>query len=459
MKLVTTLAALGAIACGQPTVDSALRSQQGRLRDRDGREVLLRGVNARVEGLFDVEFNDGRQKLEEIPPFGNDDCRRLGDELGLDHLRLPINWSALEPEDDQFQPAYVDRILAVAATCARYGVMTVVDFHQDAFSKEIGEDGAPLWAIHPAPTMLLEGPLTDLAERRMSAQVRDAFTTFFRNSAGGWDAFAQAVAYVAERIDGQPGIVGLELFNEPVIFFDDQTLVGFHRHVAASVREVAPGLAVFFEPSALRNITDSDAASPEIGITNAVYSPHVYTDVFEDGWVTEDVAKLDASVAAAKVEATAHQAALYVGEFGHDNTALGARYVEASLAAFDATRASWAYWVYEEWSQGGWGLYDATTAPVGRGAFREARAALLARAYPVAVDGDLASVSYDISARRLTVGLERAGAGVHELAAPLLTYPAGVAVTCDGVAVVATRTGGRVRVGCAGRELVMSPAP
>ncbi|MBK9035059.1 MAG: cellulase family glycosylhydrolase [Myxococcales bacterium] len=459
MRVGLIAATLGAsLGCGDPSAPpSALRAVDGRLRDRDGREVLLRGVNARVEGVFDVTFDDGRVALEDIPPFGEDDCRFLGEDLGFDHLRLPINWSALEPADDQFQPAYVDRILALAAACDRHGVKTIVDFHQDGFSKEIGEDGAPLWAITPPPTQLLEGPLTDLDARRMSAQVTMAFTDFFHDTSGGWDRFAQAVAYVAARIDQQPGIVGLELFNEPYIFFDDQRLIDFHRHVAAAARAVAPGLAVVFEPAALRNLTDSDQASPAIEVDNAIYGPHVYVDVFEDGWAAEDVPKLDASVAATRAEATAHGAALYVGEFGHDASARGGRYVAAAMVAFDAQRASWAYWLYEEWSQGGWGLYDASGAA--RGALRADRADLLARAYPVAVDGDLVEVSYDPAPRRLTVRLDRAGAGVHVLAAPRRTFPGAVAVTCDGAAVVVTQAAGRVEVGCRGRELVMTPAP
>jgi endoglycosylceramidase len=455
---VCAVSAMGG-ACGDdPPPPSALRAVDGRLRDGDGREVLLRGVNARVAGLFDVEFADGRTKLEDIPPFGEDDCRFLGEELGLDHLRLPINWSALEPTDDAFDASYVDRILAVAAMCARHGVLTVVDFHQDGYSKEIGEDGAPLWAIQPPPTELLEGPLTDLGERRMSQQVLMAFQTFFRDQAGGWDQFAEAVAYVAARIDMQPGIVGLELYNEPYILFADETLIAFHRRMAAAARAVAPGLAVFFEPAALRNILDSDQASPTIDVANAVYAPHVYTDVFEDGWAAEDVAAVEASVAGARAEATAHAAALYVGEFGHDATAHGEKYVTTALAAFDQQRASWAYWLYEEWSQGSWGLYDATAAPVGRGALRADRADVLARPYPVAVDGDLDAIAYDAATRTLRVTLARAGRGMHTLAASPRTYPAGVAVTCDSAATPATVARGRVDVACGGRELVMAPA-
>ncbi len=37
-----------------------LRLHGGRLVDERRREVTLRGVNARVEGVFDVTFDDGR---------------------------------------------------------------------------------------------------------------------------------------------------------------------------------------------------------------------------------------------------------------------------------------------------------------------------------------------------------------------------------------------------------------
>ncbi|MEZ4399095.1 MAG: hypothetical protein R3B06_03705 [Kofleriaceae bacterium] len=90
---------------------------------------------------------------------------------------------------------------------------------------------------------------------------------------------------------------------------------------------------------------------------------------------------------------------------------------------------------------------------------RDARAALLARAYPVAVDGSLASVAYDPATRRLIVELDGAGGGTHEVAVPRRTYPAGVAVTCDGAAVVVTATPGRARFGCGGRTVVVTPLP
>lgn len=450
-------------SCGSsPEAPPALRSTEGRLYDASGRELLLRGVNARVNGIFDVSFDDGRLTLEHIPDFTEDDCRFLAEDLGFDHLRLPVNWSAIEPHPDDFREDYVRRILDLAAACERHGVYTLVDLHQDAFSKEIGEDGAPLWAIDPPPTQLLQGPLDDLGARRSSQQVIDAFDTFFANPNGNWAEYIEMTRWLASRIDGQPGVIGLELFNEPYIFFADATLIDFHTQVTQAVREVAPNLTVFFEPAAIRNITDSDAASPAFGMPNAVYAPHIYTDVFEGGYdPTQDLTKLQNSVAGARSEATTHGAALYVGEFGEDDSARGGEFMQAAMDAFDVNLASWAMWLYEEASQGSWGLYDALpTDPPSRGALRTTRADLVARAYPVAVAGSLGSIAYDASTRTLTVGLSGARADVDQIiAVPGRTYPSGIVAQCDGQSVSASVAAGRARFRCAGSTITVSPAP
>ena len=116
----------------------------------DGRVVILRGINARVAGLFDVSFDDGRAPLETIPDLPDDDVARMAS-LGFNLLRLPLSWSAFEPQPGVWSPAFLDTLARIVASCRSHGVYVLLDVHQDAWSKEIGEDGAPLWAITPAP--------------------------------------------------------------------------------------------------------------------------------------------------------------------------------------------------------------------------------------------------------------------------------------------------------------------
>src|SRR5262249_56653935 len=116
---------------------------------------------------------------------------------------LPINWSGLEPERGRYAKAYVDRVAAVVDLCAARGILVLLDFHQDAFSKEIGQDGAPRWVLDlllgPDGYPYLGGPLTDLRARRFAPATLAAFQEFFADKDGVQDLFAAAAAVVARR--------------------------------------------------------------------------------------------------------------------------------------------------------------------------------------------------------------------------------------------------------------------
>jgi endoglycosylceramidase len=435
-----------------------LRADADGLFGPDGRQLLLRGVNARVEGLFDVTFDDGRVALEPIPPFTAEDCTSLAG-LGFNLLRLPVNWSGLEPARGAYEAAYVDGVREVVSVCWDAGVYTLVDLHQDAYSKHIGEDGAPLWAIVPPPDELLEGPLEDLAERRTSGQVLRSFRSFFDDEEDLQGAYGAMAAHLAAGLADLPGLVGIELMNEPLAF-DDEALDAFHDTVGAAVREAVGDLPLVFEPDSLRNFNDSDPATFPWSLGNGVYAPHHYTDVFTDGWAGGDVNALRASVQAAAAEAAIHRSPLLVGEFGNSlGNPNGRLWFEESLTAYDEVGASWAFWVWEEWSQDSWGLWDAVDGEEGpgRGAFREEMADLLARPFPQAIDGTLEGFVWDGEA--LTVSLSNAGDGTHTLAAPLRAWPGDVDATCDGAPAEAARDeiGGRLEVACRGSELRVAP--
>lgn len=434
-----------------------VREVDGSLRAPDGRQVLLRGVNARVEGLFDVTFDDGRIPLEPIPPFGRDDCRFLARDLGMNLLRLPVNWSGIEPEPGAWDDDYLAAMVDLVDACHAEGVRTLVDLHQDAYSKEIGEDGAPLWAIEPPPAVLLEGPLTDLEARRTSPAVLAAFASLYQDARGLRGAYAEMAAEVARRLEGHPGAIGLELHNEPVTIGNVSLLAAFHEAVGQAVRDANPDLPIAFEPDSLRNLTDTAPATIPFPLDDTIYAPHVYTDVFEDGWEGRDTAAVRASVAGTVTEAAGHGAALLIGEFGHDpRTETGRLYLETAFEAFDEVGASYAWWVYEEWSQGSWGLYDGTESE-GRTGLRQEVADLVARPFPEQVAGTLTRLRWEPAEARLTVSFE--GGGVHRLTRPRRVWAGALSATCGG-AEAATRDDGpgRFEVRCDRSPLVVQPA-
>jgi len=140
-------------------------------RDGQGRHLLFRGYNAKVTTLFDVTFSDGRTPEETFPDLSEAEAARI-EQLGWNVLRIPVSWSGLEPHPQQYSAAFLAKLDTVLAKAAAHHFYIFVDMHQDAYSKEIGEDGQPLWAIVPPPTMLLQGPYDDA--RRTTGQVLNA---------------------------------------------------------------------------------------------------------------------------------------------------------------------------------------------------------------------------------------------------------------------------------------------
>ena len=465
------LVAISLSACGGgsemagPPPPKPLHAEGPTLRKSDGRTVILRGINARVSGVFDVTFDDGRAPLETIPDFTDGDAARAR-QLGFNVLRLPINWSAVEPKRGSYAGAYLDRVQQIADACRKAGIYVVIDFHQDAFSKEIGEDGAPLWAIDPAPDQVLGGPLTDLDTRRTSAQVIRAFKGFFDENRGGiQDKFADMAAFVAKRFANDEAVAGFEIFNEPLT--SDAVLGPFHEKVASKLRTVTDKL-VFFEPSAVRNFVDSaPVSSVAFAEKNAVYAPHVYTLSFSDP--KNDLPKLTYerlanSVRNARDEANGWGTPLWIGEFGIGPQATNAKlWLQFEYDAQDEVLAGSALWLWKEESQGSWGLFDFAN---GQWKERAAYVKAVSRAYVQVAGGDLVSMKV-VNGAVLDYTVQRKGGVPAEDEVYMPENLGALEACCDGgcvsgASVTRDAATGIVRIGCGAtgmHHIVVHPSP
>jgi endoglycosylceramidase len=421
-----------------PTQLGWIHSDGHVLRDQYGRQWLGHGINARVFGLFDVTFTDGREPVETIPPFDQSDVQQMA-QAGFNMLRLPINWSGLEPTEGEFQQSYLDRLTQVVGWCRDAGIYVLVDFHQDAWSKEIGEDGAPLWAIVPPPTMLLGGPLTDLTQRRESQQVLDASTSFFGDVASLQDRFVPAFTKVVSSLATEPAVIGYEPMNEPVTFQigsdGEARLQAFYEKVATAFRTVDSRHALWLEPDSERNLTlMAPLRAAPFPDSNVVYEPHIYPTIVSvpDNTQAEWVAALQQSFEAITLEAASYGAAPFLGEWGEDPAdPTQLPYLAAIQQLLEAQNMGEAFWLWKEESQGNWGFFD--QQPDGMWTPRSAGLKAVATPYPMAVPGTLASFHFDSSAGALTVSFTAKGGE----AAPLMFlpdtwYPHGVSATLNG---------------------------
>src|SRR5437667_5336405 len=156
------------------------------------------------------------------------------------------------------------RTVGVLALCRSHGILVLLDFHQDAFSKEIGEDGAPRWVLDlllgPNDYPYLGGPLTDLGARRLAPATLAAFRQFFLEAGGVQADLAAAAVVLAHRFAHEPAVLGYEIMNEPLAFLvphGDEALLAFHVRLARPIRRVDHLHLVAFEPDASRNATNA----------------------------------------------------------------------------------------------------------------------------------------------------------------------------------------------------------
>jgi endoglycosylceramidase len=416
-------------------------------RDGRGRQLLFRGYNAKKHGLFDVSFDDGRRANYEYVDFNEAEAQRF-EELGWNVIRLPVNWSALEPQPGQYSATFLAKLDETLALAARHHFYVVVDMHQDGYSKEIGEDGAPLWAIVPPPTMLLEGPSSD--DRRTSEQVVQAGLSFFANvpATDGRpleDAFFAAVEQMVRRTLGHARVLGWEAFNEPVIF-NQQALDDFHVRFAEHVHAIDRDAPVLFEPYGFRNQADEAPLAWEPWSSGpGAYAPHVYSGQFNlaggEGWSSEDPEALRPGMESAEAEAKSWGTPLFVGEYGCNVAEpRGVKWMAAEGALQDELLASSTAWG-REW--GSWGLSDDA------GVERADLVHVVARSYPRAIAGDLLAIERPEPGHLVIRWREtdRTRGLAHEVSMSD-AYATGWEVRCDGVPVEVTRAPGRGEFVC-----------
>ena len=442
-------APFGTVVVGAARTDPSAVHVEGRaFRDGQGRQLLFRGYNAKAAPVFDVTFADGRTANETFDSFDESGAARF-EQMGWNVMRIPVSWSGLEPQPQQYSQAFLQKVTDLLALARAHHFYVFIDMHQDAYSKEIGEDGQPLWAIVPPPTMLLSGPSDD--SRRLSSQALNAGWSFFADAPATdgrllQDAFVAAVQQVVQRVAGDPTVLGFEAFNEPIVL-KQQELDDFHARFAFGVHAIDRDAPILFEPAATRNQTDQ-AILPDAPWSNGpgAYSPHIYTGQFslptQNGWASMDPTVLEPSMQNAANEAAAWGTPLFVTEFGCDqSTSRGALWLSAELDLQDRFLASSTAWEYS--GPGAWGFRGSNEVEW------PATVKTMARTYPRAIAGDLVAIERPAPGHMLVRYNQTARtAGLPHEVSMSSDYATGYQVLCDGAAVTFTAATGRATFTC-----------
>jgi endoglycosylceramidase len=397
------------------------------LRDAEGRVKLYRGVNVHIAGIFDVTFADGRAPREPLPSFDASDPIDMH-ARGFNLVRLPINWSAIEPTRGQFAEDYLDRVAGIVAWCRAAGVDVLLDLHEDGWSKELCEDGAPLWAVVPPPAMASGGPVPG-PDCHSTGPALAAFDSFWSDADGLEEAYLEMLTHVATRFADDPAVIGYEIMNEPIGV--DDSVQAFQARAARTLRDADAKKLVVFEPVATRNFTNgAPISSTPFPVAGAVYAVHIYTAIFGNSTALADGTYpplLAGSIRGARDEADAWGTPLMVTEYGLGSaTPEGPAWIGHAHDDFDAVGASSTWWLWKDPSVGGWGLFD--PQPDGSYTARPAMMGALSRPYAVAVGGNVDSMTWDGSA--LTVALH--GRGDVPARHDIFWNRGTPSITCDG---------------------------
>jgi endoglycosylceramidase len=389
------------------------------LQDGLGRTVFLRGVNG-----------GGRSKLAPYLPFdfadggyatALDAYMSHAEEWGIDVMRVPFTWAALEPTEGQNDATWQAMYGQLLASAWSHGIWVVLDFHQDVFSDVFCGDGFPAWTVPDAGP-----PMQDCinwgGEYFTDMAVEDAFDTFWASTTGLQPKYLSAWKTMITAFADTPGVLGFEMFNEPsggtaaMATFESTTLTQFFTMVGGFMRGLAPTSLVFAD------VTGIDGATVETALLNPnvpglVFAPHFYP--ISPG----DTAATEASLTAWADIGKSWNVPVFLGEFGASNTLPGTPgYISSVWNAVDALgfagATEWEYSVSTElWNS----ETDSIATPDG-GEYPVA--ASIIRPYARAVAGADVTQSWDAASQTFTLSYTATGGGadVTEIRVPARAF-------------------------------------
>jgi endoglycosylceramidase len=418
--------------------DWRLHTDGTQLKDGLGRVVFLRGVNA-----------GGRSKLAPFVPFDytDDYATALAAYMdraaswGIDALRVPFTWEALEPVQGQDDADWLSRYQALLDAAWARGMWTVVDFHQDIYAQAFCGDGFPEWTLPPPAPAPHHDCMNWQLEYLNDPGVQAAFDRFWAAGSTVQAEYVAAWDVMIGRFKDEPGVVGFEPINEPgwgtadEPTFDATTLTDFYTRMATHMRSAAPDALVFVDGTGQDGVLVTSGLQRPAS-DGVVFAPHFYPILDPEP---------DNIVAAMKKWAdlgAAWNAPVFVGEFGTgDQSPTAFDFMTNDFAALDALGLGGTEWEYsvasEEWNFESNSVVatDGTEYPVARA---------LVRPYPRAVAGDGVVESWDAGALTFTLSYAPSASNVTEVAFPARAYPSGYRVALTGACYDAGSEPGRM---------------
>ena len=346
VAMIATLAPATPTVASTPQLETQVSFPTRTVRDAAG-NTLLADSSGRALQLHGANLG----KTDDIT---EDDVADLG-AAGFTLLRLPIQWSKLEPTQGEYDAAYLQHIEDVLAWAHEYGLLVLVDWHQDVFGPAFpGFDGAPTWATRTDGHVFTPDP-GNWFINYFDPAVKAAFTHLY-GDADLRQAQVDAWTYLADQLAGSPALLGYDLFNEPFWTsrtFEQDELPAMYDRLVAGIRTVDQRSWLWVEPTVLvgegispglPGIDDPRHGAPRIG-----YAPHAYSTAVEGGgdWDTSSgwVGAYESMITRYPRR---HHLPVIIGEWGPSNADAAhpgnVALVKQQVASFARFATGWAIW-------------------------------------------------------------------------------------------------------------------
>ncbi len=426
--------------------------------DRKGRVVIVHGVNVPTKWL---------PAYPAALEFKEDDAALLA-ESGFNAVRLTVERYVVEPKPGRFDPGYVARFADTVALLHRYGIMSLIDFHQDSYGPVFFDNGFPEWMTMTdgVPNVYHVGfPLQDF----LNPALNRAFDHFWANDIGPsgrrlWDDDARILSYVAARLAGRGGLLGYEVMNEPwpgtryptctnpagCPDFDRGAYSDYHAKVIAAVRAADPVNMIWYEPLTTFNQGVPTAVEPPDD-PRLGFSFHDYPLCAVADDITNAAGGPSPGVASscttpqvmdnARAHSAATGSALLQTEFG---ATMDTARLLPQLAEYDAAMMPWMFWSYTRYITA-YNGDETALEPATHGNVNHEMLTTLARPYPQLVSGTPLRWGFDPDTKRFDLQYSRKRAdgrgaflpgGQTAISVPKLQYPKGYTAKVGGGKVV-----------------------
>ena len=431
----TPLAPVAPTSAAGPVTSPLTRAGKWMVDDQ-GRVVILHGVDIMDK---DAPFYPAR--------FAAQDAAFLANE-GFTATRTGFIWAGVEPQPGKYDDAYITHMAAFNELLARYGIRSLIDFHQDGWRDANGGDGAPGWAT-------------------IGSNLLDNFQNFWDNApapdgVGIQTHFVNAWRHVVQALDATPAaanVIGWDPFNEPYAgtdsacapftpcpAFESGELAAFYRREIAGLRSTGDQHVIFPEGIAQNGV--AEPALPKFDDAQTAFTWHYYCPVTQSA---TGESPADAGCApddqhgVGNFVAYAHSLNVpsMVGEFScSDANDENARMVDL----MDQNFVSWTIWAYYTKDPAGCpteGLLVDDAKPGSEANAKQAKLDAIVVPYPQAIAGTPGSYAFDrtsdtmtLTYRATAVPETRLAAGAEtQIFVPERKYPRGYRVSVSGARV------------------------